>query len=349
MKYDTICLSGGGIFGFTFIGAINELINNNLLDINNITNWIGTSAGAVVSFIFALGYNIDEILDFIENFNFNILLPKKYKLFTIFNTNALNNGNKFVIFFKKFIFKKYNIDDLTFEQLYELSRKKLIIIGTNFTKNTEEVFSLENTPNMSIITAVRISMSIPIIFSPILYNNCYYMDGSIKNNFPYNYCNPNTTLGICINKKYINNNINNILNIFKISISMILNNVIKYNNKNIIYINYINDYNNIIYNDIDLSNENINKMILHGKNSIINFINDNNNDNNDNNNVNNNINDNNINDNNNVNNVNVNDNNDNNDVNNVNDKFIQTDYILTNISTQTDILIQTDISTQTDN
>jgi predicted acylesterase/phospholipase RssA len=55
MKYDTVCLSGGGIFGFTFIGAIYELINNNLLDINNITTWIGTSAGAIISFIFALG------------------------------------------------------------------------------------------------------------------------------------------------------------------------------------------------------------------------------------------------------------------------------------------------------
>ena len=57
MKYDTVCLSGGGIFGFTFIGAIYELINNNLLDINNIKTWIGTSAGAIISFIFALGYN----------------------------------------------------------------------------------------------------------------------------------------------------------------------------------------------------------------------------------------------------------------------------------------------------
>jgi len=309
MKYDTVCLSGCGIFGFTFIGAIYELINNNLLDIDNITTWIGTSAGAIISFIFALGYNIDEILDFIENFNFNILLPKKLKLFTIFNTNGLNNGNKFVFIFKKFIFNKYNVDDLTFTQLYELSNKKLIIIGTNYTKNTEEVFSLENTPNMSIITAVRISMSIPIIFSPIFYNNCYYMDGGIKNNFPYNYCNPNTTLGICINKNHINNTIDNILNIFKISISMILNNIIKYNNKNIIYIEYTNDYyNNIIYNDIDLSNENINKMILYGKNSINNFINNNE--------------------------LNILHDYSHNNIDN--NKIIQTDYILIDNSTQTD-------------
>ena len=296
MKYDTICLSGCGIFGFTFLGAIDKLIDENIININDINTWIGTSAGAIISFIFCLGYNIDELLDFIDNFNFNILLPKKLKLFNILNTNGLNNGNKFIFIFKKFIFNKFNTENLTFKELYNLTNKKLIIIGTNYTNNTEECFSFENTPDMSIITAVRISMSIPIVFSPILYNSCYYIDGGIKNNFPFNYCNQDSTLGICINKNHINNTINNIFNIFKISLSMILNNTVKYNNINVIYIDYINDYhnNNITYSEIDLSNENINKMISYGRNSINNYLS------------------------------------------NINNKLIQTKSLYTNISTQTD-------------
>jgi predicted patatin/cPLA2 family phospholipase len=60
---------------------------------------------------------------------------------------------------------------------------------------------------MSVITAVRISCSIPVFFTPVLYNNCYYVDGGIKNNFPINYCNKKTTLGLYIKN---NNNIDQI-------------------------------------------------------------------------------------------------------------------------------------------
>ena len=51
---------------------------------------------------------------------------------------------------------------------------------------------------MSVITAVRISCSIPVFFTPVKYNDCYYVDGGVTNNFPINYCNKNTTLGLYI-------------------------------------------------------------------------------------------------------------------------------------------------------
>jgi len=272
--YDTICLSGSGIYAFLYIGALDKLINDKLIDINNITTWIGTSGGAIISLIFSLGYSNTELLEFISNFNFTILLPKKIKLFTFLKSNGLNNGNKFIFFFKKMIYNKFNVEDLTFKELYDLTKKKLIIIGTNFTKNTEEIFSIDFTPDMSIVTAVRISISIPLIFTPVLYNSDYYIDGGIKNNFPYNHCDPNKTLGINIKRKHINNKLINIFNIFKITLSMLtLSFRSNYNNSNIITIDISNDYNkNIIYNDLDLSKENIDSMINIGKINVNNYL-----------------------------------------------------------------------------
>ena len=270
MKYDTICISGGGIYGFAVIGVIDRLISENIISLDDITTWVGTSVGAIISFIFSLGYDMEELLDFINNFDFTILIPKKIKLFNLFNTNGLSKGNKFIFAFKKFIYNKFYIEDLTFQELYDLTNKKLVIIGTNYTNNTEDVFSLSNTPDMSIITAVRISISIPVIFTPVFYNNYYYVDGCVKNHFPYNHCNNDSTLGICIVKNHINNNSSNIFNIFKITMGMIINNYNpKYYYSNIINIDYTNDYkNNIIYSDTDLSQENIHNMISYGKESI---------------------------------------------------------------------------------
>ena len=62
---DTICISGGGIKGFCFIGALNYLISKNYIYIKNINNWCGTSIGAVICFLLSIGYTINEI----ENFN----------------------------------------------------------------------------------------------------------------------------------------------------------------------------------------------------------------------------------------------------------------------------------------
>ena len=274
MIYDTICLSGSGIYCFTFIGALDKLIESKIIDINNITTWIGTSGGGIVCLIFSLGYSNKELLEFIYSFNFQVLLPKKLKLFTFFKSSGLNNGNKFIYLFKKLIFNKFNVNDLTFKELFDLTKKKLIIIGTNYTKNTEEIFSVDLTPDMSIVTAVRISISIPLIFTPVLYNSDYYIDGGIKNNFPYNHCDHEKTIGINIIRKHVNNKLIDIFNIFKITLSMILlNSRLIYNNSNIINIDIINDYNNnIIYNDIDLSKNNIINMINIGKTNIENFL-----------------------------------------------------------------------------
>jgi predicted acylesterase/phospholipase RssA len=54
MTYDTICLSGGGIKGFSFVGALEELVKHKHIDIMNINNWVGTSAGALICYLFSL-------------------------------------------------------------------------------------------------------------------------------------------------------------------------------------------------------------------------------------------------------------------------------------------------------
>jgi NTE family protein len=66
---------------------------------------------------------------------------------------------------------------------------------------------------MSVIIALRISISIPIFFAPIYYNNNYYIDGGVYNNLGLNYSDINNTLGICIKFNLKNNNINSIIDV----------------------------------------------------------------------------------------------------------------------------------------
>jgi predicted acylesterase/phospholipase RssA len=114
---------------------------------------------------------------------------------------------------KQLLKNMFNVEDITLLELYNLTKKEFIIIGTNFTNGIETAFSYKTHPNMSVITALRITISIPYMFTPVLYEGDYYVDGGITNNFPINWCNQETTLGIYV-KGTVKNNINNIIDIY---------------------------------------------------------------------------------------------------------------------------------------
>lgn len=250
MNYDTLCLSGGGIMGLSFIGVLKYLENKKYINLNNVNIFVGTSAGSIISFFLILGYNIKEIKKIISNLNFQKLEPN-IDMIKILENNGIDNGLKIMTIIISFLQEKFKIDDITFEELYNKTNKKLIIIGTNFTLLKEEVFSYELTPNMSVILAIRISISIPFIFTPILYNSNYYIDGGFTNCFPIKYCNKNSTLGIYIT---FENNIKeiNIINLLLGCLSIINNtitlkdidnyNVINIKSKNLDITDYNIDY-----------------------------------------------------------------------------------------------------------
>lgn len=252
MSIDTLCFSGGGVQGISFIGSLLYLEKKKYFKLQNITTFIGTSCGAIISLLLLIYNNINDIYSLLIN---NL----KYfdidcNIDNIFDNYGINNGNIFSKILTFELQKKFNKSNITFMELYKLTNKKLIIIGTNFTLSKEEVFSYEKTPNISVILAIRISISIPFIFTPVLLNNNYYVDGALVNNFPIKYCNPQTTLGfkIC---DFNNLNINSIQDMIFGSIYIMMQS--QYNN--------INNYNYIEINFIDngICNFNINKTDIH--------------------------------------------------------------------------------------
>ena len=235
---DTLCLSGGGIKGFSCIGVLEYLEKNKNINMTLIKNYVGTSMGAILSFLLSIKYSINELKEFILNFNFSIL-TNNINIENLFINYGIDDGNKIMYIIQSFLKNKYNILDITFKDHYELTRNNLIIIGTNYTNSLEEIFNYEKTPTMSIITAIRISISIPLIFTPVFYNNNYYVDGALVNNFPINHCNINNTIGINIIFTNNSNNINNIAIFIKNCIGIIIKK--NYNSLNIIEINNLDN------------------------------------------------------------------------------------------------------------
>lgn len=252
IKYDTLCFSGGGMKGLIFFGVLKYLKDINFIDMNNITTFVGTSIGSIISFILSLGFSIEEIIYFILKFNFKLLVPD-IDINNILEYNGIDHGDKVIKILVMFLKQKLNCEDLTFQEHYNLYKKKLFIIVTNYTKSCEEVCNYINTPDLSIITAIRMSISIPFVFTPILYNDNYYVDGGLTNNFAINHCNKKTTLGFIIVNEFINE-MKDITKFLNSCFTIIINslnikhntnniNIIKINNIDIKLINFDMDFN----------------------------------------------------------------------------------------------------------
>ena len=208
-KIKTLCFSGGGIKGFSFLGALQGLIEKKIVNLSEIKCFVGTSIGAVLAFLLNLEWEIEEIKEFIFNFNFS-KLKGEINSISFFQTYGIQDGERFKLLLIKFLESKLNLKDITFEELYKKTNKKLIIIGANLSKAKEVVFSYKNTPTFSVILALRISTSVPIIFSPVIYENEYYVDGGIVNNFPLNHCSKKSTIGFYIKNSDECNDINSL-------------------------------------------------------------------------------------------------------------------------------------------
>lgn len=260
---NTLCISGGGIKGICVLGCIKNLIKNNIISLNNIKNYYCCSIGSILSFLFIVGLSTKNICYIWKKLNL-----ERYKLkfdFDKFIKNkGINNATNIMIILQTVLYKKTNKYDITFMELYKLYDIKLNIVVTNITLLKEELLSYDTTPNMSVMVAIRMSISLPIIFSPVLYKNNYYIDGGVINNFPIKYITTKNYIGIITQFYPVNSNLN-IINIILRCFSIFQKisnekNIKNYNNIILLY------YKGTKITEHSISNKNFDKLYRLGYN-----------------------------------------------------------------------------------
>jgi predicted acylesterase/phospholipase RssA len=220
---NTLVLSGGGIKGIAYIGVIKYLQENNIL--KNINKFIGTSIGAFFSILLIIGYTYENLLDFIILFDLTNLNKKNINnLLSLF---GIDSGKHFLIVLENmFISKKFDVN-ITMKELFDITKKELIVSGVCLNDRKCHYFSHVTHPNIKVITAIRISISIPIIFVPVEYNNKLWVDGALMDNYPIHLCKShlNTVLGVYLNDKFESSSIDNYEDYFLSIIQCLINGV----------------------------------------------------------------------------------------------------------------------------
>ena len=163
-KKIALVLSGGGARGIAHIGVVDELIERGY----EITAIAGTSMGSLVAGVFAMG-KLKEFEEWI------VKLDKKgiFHLvdFTL-STQGIIKGDRVLNKIKEIV-GEGKIEDLPISYA---------AVATDIKNKTEVVFK-----EGSLFDAIRASISIPTVFTPVSLDNKLLVDGGLLNNLPNNH------------------------------------------------------------------------------------------------------------------------------------------------------------------
>ncbi len=160
-KNVTLVLSGGGARGIAHIGVIQEIESRGY----TISSIAGTSMGALVGGVYATG-KMNEFLQWVHTLDRRDI----FRLIDFsFSGQGLVKGDK-VIHALKEIIPDTNIEDL---------KIKYTATAFDLAKDKEVVFN-----NGSLFEAIRASISIPTVFTPVISGDSVLVDGGIVNNIP---------------------------------------------------------------------------------------------------------------------------------------------------------------------
>ena len=178
-----IVLGGGGVRGLAYIGLLKLLEQNNLLE--NINVVVGSSAGSLMATSICLGYKSPELIDYLMPLSLGKFINITAKSILEFTKDyGLDGGEKLELFIKEKIKNKGFSEHITLKQLYDITKKHLIITASCI-KNKQCIYlDYKTFPDMPVWLACRASCSLPILYKPITYQNYLLIDGGITDNIP---------------------------------------------------------------------------------------------------------------------------------------------------------------------
>ena len=184
-----IVLSGGGYLGLYELGVLQYLNDNKFFNHENLKSIYGTSIGSLISTIICLNITWKDIIQYFEE-------RPWYKLIQITSDMIINIIQQKGLFDEDIIknilmpfFKSKNLqENITLLEFYEYTNIELYVYAVDINKYTSVELSYKSFPNLPVIKAIYMSCCIPYVCKPVWYNNTYYNDGGLLNNYPIKNC-----------------------------------------------------------------------------------------------------------------------------------------------------------------
>ena len=138
----------------------------------------GTSAGSIAAVLLSIGIPVDEIIEY-------IVKRPLHKWFKVDLTqHGLISSECFTELMAP-LFHAYDVPlTITMKELYERTKMDIYLYTTAVTELKAVELHHSTHPHLSVLTAITMSSSIPIMFPPVFYEGEYYIDGGLLTHCP---------------------------------------------------------------------------------------------------------------------------------------------------------------------
>ena len=184
---DTLVISGASTKIITFIGIFRALYEKGIIsnDLKGIKHISCVSIGYFYSIILALKISEKFSYECILKTDFlNLLDIENISIDSlIYDMGFINHhmiSKPIEIIFKE----KFNKENVTLKEFYDKTKIKITVKCVNVTKSETYFINHETEPELEVYKLLLMTTALPIFFKPILYKDCYYIDGGLSGNLP---------------------------------------------------------------------------------------------------------------------------------------------------------------------
>ena len=167
-----LCIGGAGIDGVMFVGALEYLHSNSLLDLKR---FYGCSIGSLIGILYITGISPKKILSMLMEIDTKELIQYDFSNIktnnSILNNTLLNTLTSYI----------ENHDTITIGEFVEKYNVDINIYSASLSTYEYINFNKKDYPEIKLKDAVIASMSVPFIFPPMKIGEKYYIDGCVKN------------------------------------------------------------------------------------------------------------------------------------------------------------------------
>lgn len=189
MPIKHLVISGGGPTLVQALGAIQYVEQQKFIDISNIETIYGTSAGAILGTLICLKFDWETINDYIIKRPWHEVFPiNVQKIFEAYTKKGIFDITTVEKIFKPLFSAKDLALDINLQDFYNYSKIELHFFAFDINDFKIEDISYKTHPNISVITALQMTCSLPVLVAPVCIDNKCYIDGGIVCNYPLNKC-----------------------------------------------------------------------------------------------------------------------------------------------------------------
>jgi len=192
------------MLGLAHVGALEVLESRGLL--RCVKEYVGISAGSLVSFCMCIGYTISEMRSLNNAFDFRLIQNLDPEtILSFMDSYGLDDGQNFDKLLSVLLRAKNISPEITFGEFAKQfpGQPQPRIFATNIQTCVKEEFSLSKTPDVQMKFAVLASSCVPLLFTPIrdLSGNTF-IDGGLVAFSPFHHLTDeerSETLGLSFN------------------------------------------------------------------------------------------------------------------------------------------------------